>query len=102
MSIFGTIYTCYSGVCTTTTGMRVIADNIANLNTTGFKGSRYEFTNELVSATQEVFNKEKGIGSTIKDIRPLFIQGSITTTDIPTDLAISGKGFFIVEMVSFL
>ncbi len=97
MSIFGTIYTCYSGVCTTTTGMRVIADNIANLNTTGFKGSRYEFTNELVSATQEVFNKEKGIGSTIKDIRPLFTQGSITTTDIPTDLAISGKGFFIVS-----
>ncbi|PMP66700.1 MAG: hypothetical protein C0190_04890 [Thermodesulfobacterium geofontis] len=97
MGIFGTIYTCYSGVCTATIGMRVTADNIANLNTTGFKGSRYEFANESVIATNEVFVKEKGLGSKIKDIRTLFTQGSINTTDVPTDLAISGKGFFIVS-----
>lgn len=97
MGIFGTIYTCYSGVCTTTIGTKVVADNIANLNTTGFKGSRYEFANEIAKATQEVFTKEKGMGSIVKDIRTLFTQGGINTTDVPTDLAISGKGFFIVS-----
>jgi len=97
MGIFGSIYTCYSGVCTATTGMRVIADNIANLNTTGFKGSRCEFMNELTIANREVFTKEKGLGSMVKNIRTLYTQGGITTTDIPTDLAISGKGFFIVS-----
>ena len=97
MGVFGTIYTCYSGVCTTTTGMKVVADNIANLDTTGFKRSRYEFENETAAATQEVFVKEKGLGSMVKSIRTLYTQGGITTTDVPTDLAISGKGFFIVS-----
>jgi flagellar hook protein FlgE len=97
MGIFGTIYTSYSGAYTTTTGMRATADNIANLNTTGFKGSRYEFANGSVIATNEVFIKEKGLGSKVKDIRTLYTQGGINTTDIPTDLAISGKGFFIVS-----
>ncbi len=97
MGIFGSIYTCYSGVCTATIGMKVISDNIANLNTTGFKGSRYEFMNELTIANREVFTKEKGLGSIVKNIRTLYTQGGITTTDIPTDLAISGKGFFIVS-----
>lgn len=97
MGIFGSLYISYSGVYTNTVGMKVTADNIANLNTTGFKGSRYEFTNELVNAMQEVFTKEKGLGSSVKDIRTIYTQGGITTTDIPTDLAISGKGFFIVS-----
>jgi len=97
MGIFGTIYTCYSGVCTNTVGMKVVADNIANLNTTGFKGSRWEFANEVTTATQEAFVKEKGLGSRVKDIRTLYTQGGIITTDVPTDLAISGKGFFIVS-----
>jgi len=97
MGLFGTMYTGYSGVCTMSTGMKVVADNVSNLNTTGFKGSRYEFMNQLISATQEVFMEEKGTGCFIKSVRPLFTQGGFTTTDIPTDLAISGKGFFVVQ-----
>jgi len=97
MGIFGTIYISYSGVYTTTIGMRVTADNIANLNTTGFKGSRYEFANQSIIANNEAFIKDKGLGSIVKDIRTLYTQGGINTTDIPTDLAISGKGFFILS-----
>ncbi|WP_038056933.1 flagellar hook protein FlgE [Thermodesulfobacterium hydrogeniphilum] len=97
MGLFGSIYTGCSGVYATSIGMKVIADNISNLNTTGFKGSRYEFMNELLSCTQEVLEKEKGLGCFIKNIRTLYTQGGITTTDISTDLAISGKGFFIVQ-----
>ena len=97
MGLFGTMYVGYTGVYCMTTGMKVVADNISNLNTIGFKESRYEFMNELLNATQEVFTPEKGAGSFIKTIRTIYSQGGITTTDIPTDLAISGKGFFIVE-----
>jgi len=97
MGLFGTMYTGYTGVYCMTTGMKVVADNISNLNTIGFKKSRYEFMDQLVRATQEVFTPERGVGSFIKAIRTIYSQGGITTTDIPTDLAISGKGFFIVE-----
>lgn len=97
MGLFGTMYIGYSGVFTNSLAMNVAADNIANLNTTGFKGSRYEFMSELVRAYQEVFRKEKGLGSQVKTIRTLYTQGPIVTTDVPTDLAISGKGFFIVS-----
>lgn len=97
MGLFGTMYIGYSGVFTHSLAMNVAADNIANLNTTGFKASRYEFMNELVRAYQEVFRKEKGLGGNVKTIRTLYSQGPIVTTDVPTDLAISGKGFFIVS-----
>ncbi len=97
MGLFGSIYTGCSGVYATSVGMKVVADNISNLNTTGFKGSRYEFMNELLSCTQEVLEREKGLGCCVKNIRTLYTQGGITTTDVPTDLAISGKGFFIVQ-----
>ncbi|QER41353.1 flagellar hook-basal body complex protein [Thermodesulfobacterium sp. TA1] len=97
MGLFGTMYIGYSGVFTTSMGMNVAADNISNLNTTGFKGSRYEFANSLVEAYAETFRKEKGLGSNVKTIRTLFTQGAIVTTDSPTDLAISGKGFFVVS-----
>ncbi|MBZ4681550.1 flagellar hook-basal body complex protein [Thermodesulfobacterium sp.] len=97
MGLFGVMYIGYSGVLTTSMGMNVSADNISNLNTTGFKGGRYEFANALVEAYGETFRKEKGLGSNVKAIRTLFNQGAIVTTDSPTDLAISGKGFFVVS-----
>ncbi|MGC9109429.1 MAG: flagellar hook protein FlgE [Caldimicrobium sp.] len=96
MGLFGTMYIGYTGLFSDTIGTKVTADNITNLNTVGFKGSRTEFANMLVRAS-EVFGREKGYGSRIKDIRTLFTQGSIQTTDIPTDLAIVGKGFFVVS-----
>ncbi len=97
MGIFGSIYTCYSGICVTTLGMHVTSDNITNLNTTGFKGSRCEFMDRVAHASGELFAGQKGLGSFVKDIRTLYTQGSIITTDIPTDLAILGKGFFIIS-----
>ncbi len=97
MGLFGSIYTGFSGAHATSIGIRVVADNISNLNTTGFKGSRYEFMNELLTCTQEPLEPERGLGCCVEDIRTLYSQGGITTTNIPTDLAISGKGFFMVK-----
>ena len=97
MGLFGSIYVGYSGVNSQTRGMRVAADNIANLNTTGFKGSRALFEDLLAEVTGEVWPRRKGLGSLVKDIDINFSSGAITATDIPTDLAIMGKGFFVVQ-----
>jgi flagellar hook protein FlgE len=86
----------YTGLATNTIGMRAVADNVANLNTTGYKESKVEFMNQLVR-TCDVFGEEKGCGSFIKHIVTLYSPGPIQSTDRPTDLAISGKGFFIVS-----
>lgn len=96
MSLFGIMYVGYTGLYSDSVATRVVADNITNLNTVGFKGSRTEFANMLLRANK-VIGSEQGEGTTVKAIRTLFIQGPIQTTDIPTDLAIVGKGFFIVQ-----
>ncbi len=97
MSLFGNMYIGYTGLYTDTVGLKVSGNNITNLNTTGYKKDRMEFMNNLVSDTNEVFCAEKGIGCYPKSIRTIFDQGGLQTTDNPTDLAISGKGFFIVQ-----
>lgn len=96
MGLFGTMFIGYTGLYSDSLATKVTADNITNLNTVGFKGSRTEFAERLVRYS-EVFGKERGYGTNIKDIRTLFTQGGIQTTDIPTDLAIVGKGFFVVD-----
>ncbi|MDW8136756.1 MAG: flagellar hook-basal body complex protein [Thermodesulfobacterium sp.] len=96
MSLIGSLFISYSGLYTNTIATKVTADNLSNLNTTGFKGSRCEFLNEVVGSNQEVMRCE-GYGSFVKSISTIYTQGGLQTTDIPTDLAILGKGFFIVK-----
>ena len=96
MSLFGTMFVGYTGLYSDSLATKVTADNITNLNTVGFKGSRFEFANMIVRQS-EVFGRERGYGTNVKAIRPLFTQGAIQTTDVPTDLAIVGKGFFILQ-----
>lgn len=97
MSLFGSIYLGTSGVKTQSQGIRIAADNIANLNTTGFKGSRGLFEDVFLEVSGEVFSSQKGLGSMVKDIDIDFSPGNLLSTDIPTDLAILGKGFFILK-----
>jgi flagellar hook protein FlgE len=70
----------------------VTSNNIANANTTAFKASRAEFA--------DVFSGEAiGIGNGVRlaDVRQEFTQGNVDITGRQLDLAISGKGFFIVN-----
>jgi flagellar hook protein FlgE len=91
-------------------GLSVIGDNIANVNTTGFKGSRVDYedsfsdilkdsapSNGNVSDTSTV---QIGQGVTVGAIRKDFAQGSLATTGTPSDLGISGNGFFTVKDAS--
>jgi flagellar hook protein FlgE len=88
------------------TRMDVVGNNIANVNTYGFKYSRVTFqdmlSQTLAGAAKPEENKggvnpkQVGLGMTIASIDKIFTQGSLQTTGNQTDLAISGDGFFIV------
>jgi flagellar hook protein FlgE len=86
--------------------MDVIGNNISNVNTYGFKGSRVTFQDMLsqtiAGASKPtdikggVNPKQVGLGMTLASIDRIFNQGSLQTTGNQTDLALSGDGFFIV------
>lgn len=100
----------YSGV----SGMRgfqakldVIGNNIANVNTYGFKGSRIAFkdllsqtTSGATAPTQEtggVNPKQIGLGVAIAGIDVIHTPGSAMTTNYPLDMRLDGDGFFAVK-----
>ncbi|BCD59928.1 MULTISPECIES: flagellar hook protein FlgE [unclassified Nitratiruptor] len=96
-------YTGNSGLNANKTWLGVISDNIANVNTNGFKQERVNFS-DLVASSLTTYsssgaprNKEIGGGAfvagTIKD----FSQGSFKNTNQPLSLALDGEGFFMVK-----
>lgn len=97
MSITSSFYSGLSGLDTHATAMKVIGDNISNLHTTGFKGSSAHFADVLgVSLSGVSGGNQTGAGTQVQTVDANFIQGSLMTTDVSTDVAINGKGFFVV------
>jgi len=98
MSITSSLFSGISGLNALGNAMTVIGDNIANVNTIGFKGSRVTFQDIL---SQNVGTPsgiaQVGRGTTLADISSSFVQGSFESTESATDLAIGGNGFFIVR-----
>ena len=92
-----------TGLTSNQNWLSVISDNIANVNTTGFKQERVNFQ-DLISSSLTTYsasgtpkNKEIGggsfVGSTMKD----FSQGAFKNTNEPLSLALDGEGFFMVK-----
>ena len=78
--------------------MQVIADNISNLHTSGFKSTSVQFEDVLGMSLEGISGTNRlGVGAKVSSMNPNFIQGTMMTTGIGTDVAINGKGFFIVE-----
>jgi len=91
------LYSGVSGLKANTDAMAVIGDNIANVNTTGFKSSDSSFANVLNQSMGGGSGNQIGSGVTMTGVRPDWTQGTMETTGNATDLAISGSGFFIVS-----
>jgi len=89
------------------TRLDVIGNNIANVNTTGFKSSRVTFADTLsqtqagASSTTDSIGgtnpKQIGLGTGVASIDLLFSDGSIQATGKNTDLCMSGNGLFVVK-----
>ncbi|MGH6720270.1 MAG: flagellar hook-basal body complex protein [Alphaproteobacteria bacterium] len=82
-----------SRMATMTRQIDIIANNIANANTTGYKTARMFFSEFLQQAGDEQLSYVYGYG-TIRDFSP----GAIEFTDNPLDVAIDGDGFFAVDV----
>ncbi len=106
MSLSATLQSGVSAVKAFTRALDVIGDNIANVNTTAFKRGRAEFGDSFysllqnpsggVTATTTRPSSQIGSGVQISQVNTIFEQSDFEFTDNPTDLAISGRGFFQV------
>jgi flagellar hook protein FlgE len=97
MGLTSSLFSGVSGLSTLGNAMTVIGDNIANVNTIGFKSSRVIFQDILSQtvATQSG-TSQVGRGTALGDVTAEFNQGSFESTSSPTDLAIGGEGFFLL------
>lgn len=95
MSLTSTMFTGVSGLLNQAEGMNVIGNNIANVNTIGFKGSRMLFSDVLSTSIGGSSVGQMGHGVQIQKVDTLFSQSSLETTTSPTDVAIQGDNFFV-------
>lgn len=96
-----------SGLRSHQTMLDVTGNNIANVNTTGFKSSQVQFQDTLSQVLQNAGSAQDGIGGTnpaqvglgvrVAGITTNFTQGPTQTTGRSTDMMISGDGFFVVR-----
>jgi len=86
-----------SGLNAAQSDLTVTANNIANVATSGFKGSRAEFADLFASSQQGVSATAIGNGVKVANVSQQFTQGNIDFTDNSLDLALSGQGFFILN-----
>ena len=92
------LYTAISGMDATGTQLSVIGDNIANMNTVGFKKSTVAFGDVLSQSIANVAGSgQVGRGVFVQEVSPVMTQGAFETTENSLDLAIDGDGFFAVS-----
>ncbi len=79
--------------------LNVIGNNIANVDTAGFKSADVEFANALSQTigANSVGTLQVGTGVTTSDISNQFTQGAINNTGVQTNMAVNGNGFFLVK-----
>jgi flagellar hook protein FlgE len=98
MSLSSSLFSGISGLSTLGNAMQIIGDNIANVNTVGFKGSSFTFQDLLSQSVATLSGTSQvGRGTALGDITPSFQQGSFESTSSTTDLAIGGDGFFVLK-----
>lgn len=97
MAILTSLFAGVSGLNAFGTGLSVISNNIANLNTIGFKDGQVSFADLISSGSGRA---QVGRGVLVNDIRTNFDQGSFESTGSELDLAIEGEGFYVLKDVS--
>jgi len=99
------LWTAATGMSCQQTNIDVIANNLANVNTSGFKKSRINFQDLMyqnmrtagastASGGQLPVGIQVGMGAKVVAVEKIFLQGDFAHTKNPMDLAIEGKGFF--------
>lgn len=107
MSLIGTLTSGVSAMRTFTKGLEVIGNNIANVNTVGYKSSRAVYADSFsdtlrgpapsTATTSNQSALQIGSGVKLSSVVTRYSQGSLNTTGVATDLGISGNGYFRVQ-----
>jgi flagellar hook protein FlgE len=94
MSLYGVMRTGVSGMSAQSNKLSTVSDNIANVNTTGYKRAETEFSSLILKSGSSEYNS----GSVETNVRyAITDQGSMQFTTSTTDLAIQGNGYFVVS-----
>ena len=98
MGILSSLFTGVSGLNASGNALSVIGNNIANLNTIGFKSSRTVFA-DLISSSMDGGSGaiQTGLGVTVNAVQGNFSQGALTSSANTLDLGIDGNGFFVLR-----
>ncbi len=90
-------YTALTGLNGAQSDISATSNNIANVNTTGFKRSRAEFGDIFATSPLQNASSSIGSGTILKSVKQQFTQGNITSSLNVLDIAISGQGFFSLK-----
>jgi len=101
------LWSAASGMIAQQTNLDVIANNLANVNSTGYKSETAEFKSLLyqtmqtetttANGTNKPISAQVGLGVRNSSVTSVFNQGSLLASESPTAFAIEGKGFFAVR-----
>jgi flagellar hook protein FlgE len=89
-----------TGLESSSEALSVTSNNLANLNTIGFKSQRALFGDlfyQQVGTSGAGDPTQIGLGATVEAVDSQFTEGSIQASGVPTDVAIQGDGFFVVQ-----
>lgn len=89
--------TSLSGLNAASADLDVTSNNIANVATTGFKGSRAEFSDIFAASPLGTTSNAIGAGVQLASVTQQFSQGNLNFTENTLDMSISGEGFFVLK-----
>lgn len=95
MSLFGAMNAGVSGLASQSSAMAAISDNITNVNTVGYKGTKIDFQSLVTRQSSNTNYSSGGVQSRPRN--DIGVQGLLQASASTTDLAISGNGFFLVN-----
>lgn len=98
MSIFGALQSGISGLSAQSSAMGAISDNIANVNTIGYKVTNTQFSTLVTKQTSSTMYSPGGVQS--RPRQEISAQGLLSSTSISTDVAITGSGYFVVNQAA--
>lgn len=107
MGLASALTTALTGLTAAETQIDVVGNNLSNAQTIGFKASTVNFATQFLqtqslgsapnSASGGTNPLQIGLGTRVAEVTPDFTQGTIEISSNPSDLAIQGDGFFIIE-----
>lgn len=95
MSVYGALFSGVSGLNANSNALGMISDNITNMNTVGYKATKAQFSTLATEAASQTTYSPGGVQAKPQTL--VDNQGLLEASESPTDLGISGSGFFVVS-----